>query len=129
MPNPRKPTALLAINGGLAKNPGRYTDRVNEPQSNGPIGDAPAGFNKARKAIWNEVVSTVPDGVLQKSDRLIVELISGWLFDLRAGEATVADKAQLRMALASLGMTPADRSRVSATKEDTAADDPLRFLM
>ena len=127
MPQPRTPTALLAINGGLSKNPGRYADRVNEPQSNGPIGEPPAGFNKARKAIWAEVVSLVPDGVLAKSDRLILELIVGLLYDLRAGDSNIAAIAQLRMALASLGMTPADRSRVSSAPADVA-DDPLQFL-
>ena len=126
MPNPRTPTALLAINGGLSKNPGRYADRVNEPQSNGEIGQAPAAFSKAKKALWAEVIDLVPDGVLAKSDRLIVELIVELMHDLRTGNSNVASIAQLRMSLASLGMTPADRSRVSAPPPQTV--DELEFL-
>jgi phage terminase small subunit len=127
MPNPRTPTALLALNGGLAKNPGRYLDRASEPSSNGPIGDPPSHLNKASKAIWTEVIDLVPPGVLQKSDRLIVELITRLIVDLRSGEYNIASIAQLRMALASLGMTPADRSRVSAPNAPPE-DDPLKFL-
>jgi hypothetical protein len=121
MPNPRKPTQLLALNGGLAKNPARYSHRSTEPASNGPIGDAPVGFNKARRAIWQEITALVPPGVLRRSDRLILELICHLVYDLRAGEITIAGIGQLRQSLASLGMTPADRSRVSAI--DSPAHD------
>jgi hypothetical protein len=65
--------SILALTGAISKNPARYADRLNEPVSIAPIGDAPAAFNKARRAIWDEIVSLVPDGVLQRSDRLIVE--------------------------------------------------------
>jgi hypothetical protein len=127
MPKPRTPMSILALTGAISKNPARYADRLNEPVSIAPIGDAPAAFNKARRAIWDEIVSLVPDGVLQRSDRLIVELISHLVYDLRTGESTIASIAQLRMALASLGMTPADRSRVSAAPQ-VSTNDPLGFL-
>lgn len=126
MPNPRTPTALLAINGGLSKNPSRYADRVNEPQSNGDVGDAPKELSKAKKALWAEIIDLVPDGVLAKSDRLIVELIVELMHDLRTGNSNVASINTLRMSLASLGMTPADRSRVSAPPPQTV--DELEFL-
>jgi len=100
---------------------------MNEPKSTEPVGDAPPAFNKTKKAIWTEIVSLVPSGVLQRSDRIVVELICYLLHELRTGKATVASIAQLRMALASLGMTPADRSRVSAAPQDST-DDPLAFL-
>ena len=117
MPNPRKPTKLHLLSGALERNPQRYSDRDGEPASNGPIGDPPTGFTKARKAIWDEVVGLVPDGVLQKSDRIVVELVVMLLHELRTGELNIAGIAQLRQALASLGCTPADRSRVSAAPE------------
>jgi hypothetical protein len=117
MPTPRKPTHLHLLSGATAKNPQRFTDRVNEPGPNGPIGEPPIGFNKARKDLWDEVVGLVPEGVLQKSDRVIVELVVMILHELRTGELNIAGIAQLRQALASLGCTPADRSRVSAAPE------------
>ncbi|AEU36170.1 hypothetical protein AciX8_1834 [Granulicella mallensis MP5ACTX8] len=127
MPKPRKPTALLALNGGLATNPGRYADRLSEPNVTLPIGSAPSGFSKAKRAIWDEVAGLVAPGVLQRSDRIILELITHLIYDLRTGQSTVASIAQLRMALASLGMTPSDRSRVSAAPQDSP-NDPLQFL-
>ena len=127
MPKPRKPTALLALNGGLATNPGRYADRVNEPNVTLPIGSAPSGFSKAKRAIWDEMVSLVAPGVLQRSDRILLEVITHLIHDLRTGQSSVASIAQLRMSLASLGMTPADRSRVSAVPQDSP-NDPLQFL-
>ena len=117
MPAPRKPTHLHLLSGATAKNPQRFSDRVSEPGSNGPIGDPPSAFNNARKALWDEVVDLVPDGVLQKSDRVIVELVVMLLHELRTGDLNIAGIAQLRQALASLGCTPADRSRVSAPPE------------
>ena len=127
MPKARTPTQLLAINGGLAKNPGRYADRVNEPQSNGPVGNAPDYFDEARNVLWVEIVSLVPDGVLQRSDRLIVELTTHLMHDLRTGQADNRTIAQLRASLASLGMSPSDRSRVSAAPANSQ-DDPMQFL-
>ena len=127
MPKPRKPTQLLSISGALATNPGRYADRMNEPRSSEPAGDPPPVFNKAMKGIWIEIVSLIPSGVLQRSDRILLEVICHLINDLRTGQSTVASIAQLRMALASLGMTPADRSRVSAAPQEPL-NDPLAFL-
>lgn len=117
MPQIRKNTAELALVGALDARPGRYADRKNEPKSNGPIGNPPDGFNPTKKKIWSEVIDLIPPGVLQKSDRLIVEVVVMLTYELRTNEINMAGITQLRQALATLGMTPADRSRVSATPE------------
>jgi len=127
MPKPRKPTELLAISGAIATNPARYASRMMEPTTSEAIGESPKAFPKAKKAIWDEIVSLVAPGVLQSSDRIIVEVICHLVYDLRTGQSSVASIAQLRMALASLGMTPADRSRVSAAPQEPL-NDPLAFL-
>ena len=126
MPKPRKPTAQLALSGQLDARPKQYANRNSEPSS-GKLGTAPKFYDKAKRALWKEVVGTVPPGVLQHSDRFIVEVVCSLLTDLRNGTGTVAGIAQLRQSLASLGMTPADRSRVSAAPPEKT-DDPLSFL-
>jgi len=127
MPRPRTPTPLLQLNGAMAINPGRYASRMNEPSTEQAVGDPPDAFSDTKKDIWREVVGMVAGGVLQASDRLILEIICHLVFELRSGSATTASIAQLRQSLASLGMTPADRSRVSAMPAETS-HDPLAFL-
>jgi hypothetical protein len=58
--------------------------------------------------------SLIPDGVAGRCDRLIIELTCRLLIEMRTqGKFNAALAAQLRCCLAALGMTPADRSRVS----------------
>ena len=52
MARPRKSLALLELSGSLTHNKKRHRDRLNEPQSNGPIGDPPAYFNEGHRSIW-----------------------------------------------------------------------------
>jgi hypothetical protein len=70
--------------------------------------------------VWDEIVDLLPAEVLQSTDRMAVELTSRLIArfrDLEDDKVTMAQVAQIRTALASLGMTPADRSRVSAKKK------------
>lgn len=74
-------------------------------------------------AVWHEIVAAVPDGVLQESDRFVVEVAATILARFREmrGVVSASEVAQLHRALASLGMTPADRSKVGVGEPD---DEP-----
>jgi hypothetical protein len=117
MPKPRTPTTLLALNGGLKHDPGRYENRLNEPQPDAELGDPPVHFDAEQKAVWNEVVDMVPAGVLTKADRIVLELAVIQLVLVRSGEATSSDKTNLLACLSRMALTPADRSRVQVAQK------------
>lgn len=116
MPKPRTPSSVLEARGAFAHNP----DRTREDFQSGDFDTDPPGyFSESQKAVWTEIVSLLPDGVLQATDRVAVELAARMVAHFRSlddAAVTMAQVAQIRMALATLGMTPADRSRVSAVK-------------
>jgi len=91
-----------------------------------PLGDAPSEWPIAGKVLWHEIANMAPAGVLTKADRLILEVTCRLVIEMREKRFSGAIAAQLRCCLASLGMTPADRSRVasnvvSMTVEETRA--------
>ncbi len=111
----RTPSATLEANGAFAKNPSRKReDFVAGEFAKTP----PEYFNTAQRDAWDEIISLLPDGVLQATDRMAVELVSRLMTAFRAtddADVTPAQATQLRTALATLGMTPADRPRVTIT--------------
>jgi phage terminase small subunit len=117
MPKPRTPSAVLEARGAFAKDPAR---RREDFQAGEFEREAPAYFNEGQRQVWDEIVDLLPAEVLQSTDRMAVELTSRLIArfrDLEDDKVTMAQVAQIRTALASLGMTPADRSRVSAKKK------------
>lgn len=118
MPKPRTPSAVLEARGAFDKDPARRRDDFEA----GVFDPTPPTYFKAhQKAVWNEIVAALPANVLQATDRMAVELAARLIAHFRKlpdDEVTSAQVAQIRTALAVLGMTPADRSRVSAKKED-----------
>lgn len=139
---PRKPTALLELNGAFKHNPDRA--RPNEPKELRPLGDPPARLPIEVLPFWREIVDMVIGGVLTYRDRWCVELAARLMWKsthaipaeailelARAGElgtdvikAMVAretisssEQATLNRLLASMGMTPADRSKLSVPQE------------
>jgi len=117
MPKPRTPSAVLEARGAFAKDPARQREDFQA----GEFDPAPPTYFKAhQKAVWNEIVGVLPATVLQATDRMAVELAARLIAQFRKqpdDEVISAQVAQIRTALAVLGMTPADRSRVSAKKE------------
>src|SRR4051812_7570282 len=113
----RTPTHLLAIRGSFAKNPQRALARSGEPVPTTPIRPAPKSLNPAQRACYRELVAQAHDGVLCSADGFICELGAVLLCELRTDPAgmSAAKLARLQSVLASLGCTPADRSRVTAT--------------
>jgi len=120
MPKPRTPSTVLEARGAFDKDQGRRR----EDFAAGVFDPAPPKYFTARqKAVWTEIVTALPASVLQATDRIAVELAARLVANFRAqpdADVTSAQVAQIRTALAVLGMTPADRSRVSAAKETPA---------
>jgi hypothetical protein len=110
----RKPTAthLKVVTG----NPGKRPLNKAEPAGAGDLGTPPKDWTADQKLLWWEVANSAPAGVLTGSDRLLVELAVRNLANIRAagGEITAAQSAEMRRCLGEMGMTPSERSRLSA---------------
>jgi len=106
---------MLRLVGAFGKNPVRARARANEPVPKGSIGEPPADFSPADKSAWAEIVATSHAGVFCRADRISVEMAARLLAQYRATPLTFPDARLLRLnrLLASFGMTPADRSRVT----------------
>ena len=129
MPKPRKPTSQIAAET-LARNRGRYAGReLNEPKPTNSLGNVPSHLTENQKKLWKKLVATIPDGVLFAIDAVIVELTVRLTEKMHLGALKASEIGQLRGCLASLGATPADRSRVSVVPPETnPANDPTSFL-
>lgn len=116
------------MKGALRKNPDRARARENEPQPEGNIGPPPADFLKPgmdgplHLAIWNELIAQTPVGVLTSADRFHVESTVRLFARDRRGVAKTAEKALLNKMLGQMGLNPADRSRVAASKRKPGSD-------
>ena len=116
MPRPRKPTKLHIVQGTLRKS--RHRDRQLEPEVIEPLGSPPAGWPIAAKMMWAELADYIPPGVATKADRVMFETLLRLVAKMRENSEalTPALAAQIRTACGCFGMSPADRSRVSAPR-------------
>lgn len=120
MPRPRKPTAVLELQGAFKKDPQRGRARANEPRPTGMIGAAPAGFDPELIAIWDELSRDIPPGVLTNADRLMLEITCRLTQKLRNGRIHGGELSVLAGCCTRLGMTPADRSKIAVPKQEKA---------
>ena len=129
MPRPRTPLASAQASGAADHNPKRFADRV-EPVARGPLGPLPNYFNDLQRDQWNELIARMPEGVLVSGDEYIVELTVLLLMRMRSFEDPLkpVEIGHLRACLGSLGLTPADRTRVNGSHESKKEDDPLAAL-
>lgn len=122
MPAPRKPTTLLQLVGAFDKNPQRArVDPVSAPLKLAPPRPKPITFAQA----WNLIAKSCPEGVLAERDRIWLELAAALFVEYRnhgIAELHPAKLSRLTSMLASLGMSPADASRVSAAKPPVRDD-------
>ncbi len=122
----RTPSQILQIRGAYKKNPQRQ--RSTEPEAATFKKTAPVHLSSEQKKAWRELVKLIAPGVLQQSDRLILEqtavLVAEWRNDT-AGFKT-SRYAVLQSCFSRLGMTPADRSRVAAPQRTTNKFATLR---
>jgi len=128
MARPRKPSNVLELNGAFKKNPDRARERENEPPPVGDIGDPPEHLDEGARACWLELVGLSHEGVLCAADRLFLEYGARVLSQLRNSEE-IDPKLGIRFetVCARLGMTPADRSKVSGRKPNGEEDPYAEF--
>ncbi len=132
----RTPAQILQIKGAYKKNPQRQ--RGPEPKADTFKKTPPKHFNAEEKAVWRELVRNTAAGVLQQSDRPILEQATVLLCVVRKTRSTLipihnrqgkliamrmACPASTHQALTSclsrLGMTPSDRTRISIPEKKT----------
>jgi hypothetical protein len=128
LPQPRIPTAKLEARGSYLKHPERKRERAQEPKPTGELGDPPTELDKNEKAAWLYIASLLPPGVAKNSDRIAMEEAACLLITCRSKRATAAERNLLKAYLRDFGMTPADRSRVSASSPETPKNDPWSRL-
>jgi hypothetical protein len=126
---PRKPSNVLELKGAFKKDPSRGVARANEPVALKEIGDAPAHLSPEVAACWVEIVGLAHKGVLCEVDRLIVEHTAHMLAHLRVMDWRAHPSILIRFeaCLGKLGMTPSDRSKVSAIKKDEQKNPYAEF--
>lgn len=112
MSRPRTSAKVLELRGSLDNHPGRRRDP--EPIPAGPIGEAPDSLPQSAVEIWDELVANAAPGVLTVSDRVLLELTVGLLYEYRTSfqDFPAARMGHLMKGLSQLGMTPADRNKI-----------------
>ena len=119
MPALRKPTAVLHLTGAYEQNPKRKPLRDYEPEGAEFPKNPPKTFSKDEKAMWEELVESVPPGVLQYQDKYVMEklAVAFTLFRKHKMHVKPVVLNTIRHALGTLGMTPADRSRIISSRK------------
>lgn len=128
MPRPRKPTAILSLEGRFRKNPARGRAREDEPVENEPLGGPSSHLRATEREIWVSVQKTLVDGVALESDRHSFELMVRLVSAMQGGTIDPKEIGHLIRLFALFGMTPADRSRVSAPKSRGKTVNPFKKL-
>jgi hypothetical protein len=124
MPRPRTPTATLNAKGSFLHDPKRKRARLHEPRPTSSLGGPPERFCARDQAIWFEVAAMLPAGVAANCDRWAVELLVCLMSKFRAGRAKSSEAKQIESLLGKMGLTPADRSRVSADPGESLKRTP-----
>lgn len=123
MGRPRKPTKVLELTGAFKKNPKRRKERENEPEPDGPLGDAPHYFQLDQVARWNEIRSSCP--WLTIADRPQVELAAKLWASEQRGENEKDDRRLYVQLFGRLGMDPSGRSKVQAPANPRKPANPF----
>ena len=120
-----QPREVAELKGAPRKHPERYLKEP--PKSAQPLGQAPEHLSAAAKAVWFEIESLAPVGVLTGADRLTLEVLAELLAEFREDPRAfaVGRFTHLIGCLARLGMSPADRQKLGMekAKEGNAFDD------
>jgi len=115
MSRPRIATKILDARGAFRKDPQRA--RPNEPKpAKGTFRRAPPKqFSPKEKSCWKEIVRSAPEGVLTKSDEIMVEIAASLLNEFRTDRSNISMTkiARLQTILTRLGFDPSGRASIS----------------
>lgn len=123
MARPRKPTAALELKGAFKKDPQRKAARKSEPHPTGPVGVPPAAFDADECRLWNELAGY--GFWLTDADRLMLEIAVKLMVLFRKNALDGGGISKLIGALAKLGFSPTDRSKVQAPGAKEPEADPF----
>jgi hypothetical protein len=127
VPTPRKKSSSHRLNGSWQTNPGRAEARARELRDPRVLGTPPTSLTAAQRRCWREIERTCTPGILRRSDRIAVHLASA-LFDefLTAGSTMAAAKiARLENLLASFGMNPVSRTKITRPDDFDSGPNPF----
>ncbi|WP_354316597.1 hypothetical protein [Sinorhizobium fredii] len=99
------------MKGAFKKDPQRKTARKNEPRPDGPVGAAPEHFDAEERKLWDELAGYF---WLTEADRLLLEIAVKLMVLFRKNALDGGGISKLIGALAKLGFSPTDRSKVQA---------------
>lgn len=119
----RKPTEILNLTGRLAHDGKRFADRKGEPVKNAKLGGPPDRLEATERELWVEIKTKLVPGVALQSDAEAFEILVGLIARYRRKAITQGESGMLLKLLSVFGMTPADRSRVSAEHGAAEAED------
>lgn len=126
MPRARTPVAKAKVSGAAIKDPQRHRERT-EPKGQKTLGKSPGWFDEMQSEMWEGFKRELP--WLTEADRAVVEIaaVLRAQFRLQPCDFGATKMNLLRLCLAQLGATPADRSKV--TVPDGEDEDPAdRFF-
>ena len=117
-----QPREVAALKGAPRRNPQRY--RTEPPAVSMPLGQAPEHMSEAARAVWFEVQTYAPVGVLKGADRLMLEVGANLVAEYREDPKAFAVGKYTHLVgfLARLGMSPADRQKLGTEKKPDAGD-------
>lgn len=126
MARPRTPVAKAEATGAAAKNPQRHRARK-EPSSTKALGKAPTWFDEAQSSMWEGFKLELP--WLTEADRSVMEIASALRAQFKTDPMNmgVTKLNLLRLCLAQLGATPADRSKIGVGDGDEEDPDDTFF--
>ena len=122
MARPRKPSALLELSGAFRKHPDRR--REGEPKPKLALGAPPKSLDPEERLMWLELKRLAPAKVLTYADRWLVEICCRLMAKVRAEGiggrrgVSVGELSQLTIGLRQMGLTPADRSRITVAPDE-----------
>ncbi|WP_192925754.1 hypothetical protein [Sinorhizobium meliloti] len=111
------------MKGAFKKDPQRKTARKNEPRPNGPVGAAPEHFDAEEWKLWDELAGY--GFWLTDADRLMLEIAVKLMALFRKSALDGGGISKLIGALAKLGFSPTDRSKVQAPGAKEPEADPF----
>lgn len=114
--------AKAKLTGAAIVHPERHKGRA-EPASGRPLGAAPDWFELDQASVWEGFKRELP--WLTEADRAVVEIAATLRFQFKSNPAEfgVTKLNLLRLSLAQLGATPADRSKITVPDGDEADPD------
>ena len=137
MGRPRKPAAVLEMTGSFDRNPNRR--REDPAMPSGGLGPAPekwvskaatgSPMNASYVQLWEELKQQDVLGLLGPADRWFAEDLVELMYKLRAGLLKGSERTLLNSKLASIGFTPAGRTKFAelAPRKPLAPDASNAF--